>query len=447
MEKELIFLLYLYDGKTSEDLKRFSKQNGFIFKGCDDFGKTFHPAKLKQPDLIVIESNTEKIQAFEQDIVRQLSKIKFNFKPAVLLSLSFYPESEERLKLMQMGYDDFLIRPFSTKEVKKKINIYYQHKNLSQKIQIQDKKLEKSFDYLNKFKHELKEIKTELFEERTTLNNALKQVNQMTLERNRLKKEIKKVKQALLSNIQGFSEVLSHLIKTRIEKNRGHGERVAHIVNFIAKQLKFDEKKLEDLRKAAMLHEVGLLFIPENILHKAKDQRTDYEDVLFVQYPVKGADFLSTCTELEKCAEIVRHLNENSDGTGSPHGLKRRYIPLLSRVLAGADVFDTLKDETDVSSLERFLEKLESFSGTRLDPNIVACLEKYAVLHMGTDSYRVKGVGIYQLEPGMTLGTTLFTNTGTKLFSVNTLLTQEAIDKIKKYNREYPVDETVYIRA
>jgi hypothetical protein len=56
-------------------------------------------------------------------------------------------------------------------------------------------------------------------------------------------------------------------------------------------------------------------------------------------------------------------------------------------------------------------------------------------------------VGIHQLEPGMTLGTALYTNTGTKLFSVNTLLNQESIDKIKKYNRVYPVDETVYIRA
>ncbi|MEN8212571.1 MAG: hypothetical protein ABFR31_12700, partial [Thermodesulfobacteriota bacterium] len=61
--------------------------------------------------------------------------------------------------------------------------------------------------------------------------------------------------------------------------------------------------------------------------------------------------------------------------------------------------------------------------------------------------YKVRGVGVHQLEPGMTLGTALFTNTGTKLFSVNTLLTGDSIDNIKKYNREYPVDEIVYIRV
>ncbi len=446
MDKEFISLLYIYDSKIREDLSKFSKLNGFILKKCDDFQKGCDQARLNPPDLILIDSDINQSQVFEKGI-NKLSKIEFNFKPAVFLILSQYPDSEKRLKLMHKGCDDFLIKPFLTEEVNIKFNLYHQIKYLNQKILTQDRKLEKTFEYLNKFKNELKITKTEIFEERTTLNNALKQVNQMTHERKRIKKELKKSKKSLFDNMEGFFDLLSNLIQTRIEKNRGHGERVAHIAHFIGKQLKFGEKKLEDLRKAAMLHEVGLLFVPQLILQKPEGKRTDYEKDFFIQYPVKGADLLSNCTQFDNSAQIIRHLNENSDGTGSPQGLKRRYIPLSSRILAGADVFDTIKDEKDVSSMERFLEKLEAFSGTRLDPAIMAWLEKYAVLHMGSDSYRVKGVGIHQLEPGMTLGTALFTNTGTKLFCVNTLLTRDAIDKIKKYNREYPVDETVYIRA
>jgi len=446
LNKDFISLLYIYDSRTCEDLSKFSKPNGFVLQECDDFLKGCDQARLKQPDLILIELSTNKSLVFEKG-TKELFKIEFNYKPAVFLILPEYPESEKRVKLIHKGYDDFIIRPFSIQEIKAKVKVYYQLKSLSQKILAKEIKLEKTFKYLDRFKKELKEKKTELFEERTTLNNALKQVNQMTHERNRIKKEIKTTKKILLDNMEGFSDLLANLIITRIEKNRGHNERVAHIAHFIAKQLKFDEKKLEDLRKAAMLHEVGLLFIPELTLQKPEERLTDYEKDLFMQYPVKGADLLSNCTQFDDCAYIIRNLNENSDGTGSPQGLKRRYIPLLSRILSGADLFDTLKDAKDISSLEIFLEKLELYSGTRLDPNIVAWLEKYAVLHMGSDSYRVKGVGIHQLESGMILGTALFTNTGTKLFSVNTLLTREAIDKIKKYNRDYPVDETVYIRA
>jgi len=322
-----------------------------------------------------------------------------------------------------------------------------QFESYSQELADQKRKLKKSFEYLDKFKAELKETKNQLFEDRTTLNNAFKQLNQMTSERKRIKKEGKAVKNTLLDNINGFSKIMSSLITANIEKNRGHGERVAHIAHFVAARLGFDEKKLEDLRKASMLHEFGLLLVPEKILQKPEEKLLDYERDFFVQYPVKGADLLANCSEFEKCAKIIYNLHENSDGTGSPQGLKRRSIPLLSRILAGADVFDSLIDEVDTSSLELFLGKLEKFSGARLDPNIVALLEKYAVLHMGSEGYKVRGVGVHQLEPGMTLGTALFTNTGTKLFSVNTLLTGEAIEKIKKYNREYPVDEIVYIKV
>lgn len=446
MQKEFISLLYVYDSKIRDDLSKFSKQNGFILNTCGDFLNASDQVELTSPDIILIESDANTLKGFEQGVTK-LIKTASNFNPAVFLILSEFPEPENRLALLRMGIDEILIKPFFTRELKEKYNIYHQLKHFRQSILARDRKIEKTFEYLDKFKDEVKKTKTELFEERTALNNALKQINQMTGERNRLKKEKRETRKILADNMEGFGEILSRLIKAGIEKNRGHGERVAHIVQFIGKQLKLDEKKMEDLRKASMLHEVGLLFIPRVTLQKEKDQLTDYEKDLFVQYPAKGADLLSTCTEFDNCAQIIRHLNENADGTGSPQRLKRRYIPLLSRILSGADVFDTLKNEKDVTSLESFLEKLEGFSGTRLDPNIVAWLEKYAVLHMGSDSYQVKGVGVHQLEAGMTLGTALFTNTGTKLFSVNTLLTKDAIDKIKKYNREYPVNETVYIRA
>ena len=166
------------------------------------------------------------------------------------------------------------------------------------------------------------------------------------------------------------------------------GDRVAHIAGFIAKQFDFDEKKLEDLRKAAMLHEVGLLFMPGAALEKQEKDLTRYENNIWIQYPVKGADLLKECQGFEDCARMIRSLNENFDGTGFPDGLKKRHIPLASRILAGADAFDRLKDTPGVNSLEALLASLERLSGSRLDPVIVGWLEKYAVLHMGSDAYR-----------------------------------------------------------
>ncbi len=438
LNKEFIALLYVSDGPASEELKLFSKANGFALKTCDDPLRIKEVTEASPPDLILIES--------DKNIV-SLKNCEFKFTMAVFLIVPEVPDKANRLSFIEQGVTDIFTLPVSVEEIKQKYQIYHRCKMLEQEQLVQKEKTKETFGYLDQFKVELKNTKTTLFEERESLNNALKQVNQMTLERNRLKKEKRDISDSLTTNIDGFCEILSNLIETRIEKNRGHGERVSHIAYFIAKQLKFDTKRLEDLRKAAMLHEVGLLLLPESTLHKKSSQLSEYEKDLLDHFPMRGAQFFLNCSEFKGCAQIIESMNENSDGTGRPKGLKRKYIPLLSRILAGADVFDTLKDQTDVNSLEVFLEKLEKYAGTRLDPNIVAWLEKYAVLHMGSDAYQVKGVGIHQLEAGMILGTALFTHTGTKLFSVNTLLTQDAIDKVKKYNREYPVDETVYIRA
>ncbi|OGR40501.1 MAG: hypothetical protein A3J80_11595 [Desulfobacula sp. RIFOXYB2_FULL_45_6] len=439
----LISLLYVTDAGESGEFKKFSTEKGFALEICNDFQTACDISKSKQPDLIILESDNN---ALADRLIRELSASGFHSKPAVFLCLSEYPLPDLRVKLLRDGVDHFLIKPFLSEEVKEKIGFFFDKENVSRLNHTLSQKLGKTTDYLKRFKQELKQTKTELYEERLALNQALKQVNRMANERIRFKKDIKNIKGILETNMEGVSEILAGLIKERIEKSRGHGERVARIADFLAEQLKIDEKRQKDLRKAAMLHETGLLFVPEVILRNEKDQLPDFEKDLIMQYPVKGAGLLSTLPEFRNCAEVIRHLNENSDGTGKPDGLKRKYIPLLSRVLAGADVFDTLR-EKDATSLEKMLTKLEEYSGTRLDPTIVSLLEEYAVLHMDSGESCIKGKSIHQLEPGMTLGTSLFTNTGTKLFSANTLLTQEAIDKIKKYSREYPVDETVYIKV
>ncbi|MCF6247230.1 MAG: HD domain-containing protein [Desulfobacula sp.] len=448
MDKDLISLLYISCGNQNLDRPDFNKSNGFVLYTSDNFHDADEKIKIKRPDLILWDWNGSNIDTVAADIFRLSLSERCGVSQSVIFFVCpEYPKSAMRLKLLQSGCNDFLIAPYTVEEVKVKFIIYQENAHLRQVNLIRETKMQKTFFYLDTFKKELKTTKSELYEERLAVNNALKQVNRMTFERSRLKTEKKELKKCLQDNMDGFFNLLVDLIKIRVEKNRGHGERVAHIAEFVGKELKFDEKKLEDLRKAAMLHEVGLLFVSPKILGKRHKALNGHEKDLFVQYPEKGARLLSLCSKFENCALIIRSLNENADGTGRPQGLKRRYIPQASKILAGSDVFDGLRDDADVTDVQSFLQKLEGFSGIRLDPNIVSLLEKYAVLHMGPDAYSVKGIGIHQLEPGMTLGTAIFTNTGTKLFSVNTLLTKDAIDKIKKYNREYPVDETVYIKV
>ena len=168
---------------------------------------------------------------------------------------------------------------------------------------------------------------------------------------------------------------------------------------------------------------------------------------LMLQFPVKGAQLLEQCPGFEAPAAIIFSMNENCDGTGYPKGLKRNHILLESRILAGADELETLREKNKVSDIKALLSGLEPLSGSRIDPIISGWLEKYVVLHLSGESLTVRGLGVEDLTPGMELGATLFTQTGTKLFSADTVLSRQAIDKIIQYHREYPVDETIYIKV
>ncbi len=442
--RDPIGLLYLHDPDQGPDVSGFTREAGFVLDVCSKDTNALVSLKTGHPDLIIVESLDDR---FGEDLVQAAARLPENIRPGVLRSLHRYPDLSERRAWGSREYDDWLIRPFSPEDVKQKADFFTHRKNKAHAHLLLEKKIRKTTEYLNRFEQALKQAKSELYEERVSLNHALKQINQLTKERTRLKKDIRAVKTGLMSNMDGIAGVLTGLIRVRVEKNRGHSERVARIAGFVADGLGLDEKRKQDLSKAATLHEVGLLLLPENLVGHPDTCLSEYEKDLLDQYPVKGADLLAGCPEFSGCADIIRHLNENADGTGRPQGLKKKDIPLASRILAGADLLDSLKDRPDLLPVEALLGELETYSGGRLDPSVVAWLEKFAVLEMGSDAYRVRGVGIHQLEPGMSLGAALFTHTGTKLFSANTLLTSEAIDKIKKYNTGYPVDETVYIRA
>ncbi len=392
----------------------------------------------------------------------QVKSVFMKYPPPVCAVIPPGCGQDIRADLMELGLDDGLQWPVSRRMLRAMVRQYGRNTRMAQALDSKQAALDKSFAYLDRFKQELKTAKKELATERKSLNAALKQNQEMILERRRMTSCQADLKKSLEVNMDGFGRILHTLIEHRVELNRGHGRRVAEIAVFIGKKMGFGEKKLEDLRKAGMLHEIGRLFLAGTSLPLPSPQRTEsnqyerfgmedhqaaYDRTLMVQYPVKGAELLQHCPGFEPAAKIIAQLNENADGTGFPDGLRRRYISMASKILAGADELDTLRDTPGITSIDDILNGLEHLSGVRLDPVIVGQLEQYVVTHLGPDDFRVRGVGIEQLVPGMVLATALFTASGTKLFTANTRLTSDFITKIIQYHREYPVDTTVYVKV
>ena len=368
----------------------------------------------------------------------------FKFSLSVFVIVPEETGKRVRLNLMALGADQVVDRPLDIREIEVKAKCAVDKLHLEQALFSKTGSLEKSFGYLDRFKRELKEIKGELLEDKSNLNMALKHVHQMTEERRRLKKSLADIKNQMTLDMAGFGRILYALIRQQVEQNRGHGERVGKIACFIADQMGLSQKQLEDLKKAAMLHETGLLFLSEEYFSKKMsgggeetqdpESITAYDQALMVQFPVKGAELLSHCRGFEAPAAIIRSLNENVDGTGYPDGLKRHHIPLASRILAAADEIETLREKNRSWDEGELLSRLDPLIGSRLDPLVTGWLEKYVLLHLNSERLSVRGIGPQHVAPGMKLGARLFTMTGTKLFSAGTVLTRETIDKIIQYH-------------
>lgn len=152
-----------------------------------------------------------------------------------------------------------------------------------------------------------------------------------------------------------------------------HSARVAEYSVLIAEELGYDEKSKEQLRKAALLHDIGKIGIPDRILNKP-ERLTDEEYAIMKSHVVKGAEILKSFTLIEHVEEGALYHHERYDGKGYVHGLKGEEIPLNARIIGIADTFDAMtanriyRKQLD---MDYVLNELEKGRGTQFDPELV----------------------------------------------------------------------------
>ncbi len=154
-----------------------------------------------------------------------------------------------------------------------------------------------------------------------------------------------------------------------------HVQRMSHYSYILAKAVGFDEARAEQILRAAPMHDIGKIGIPDNILLKP-GRLTKEEFECMKQHPEIGARILenptSSLVSLAKSIALTHH--EKWDGTGYPKGLRGIEIPIEGRIVAIADVFDALTSPRPYKSawpVEDAIEHLEKMSGEQFDPELI----------------------------------------------------------------------------
>ena len=182
----------------------------------------------------------------------------------------------------------------------------------------------------------------------------------------------------------GSMRSLIATIEAKDPYTRGHSERVTVFALMIADEHGVDKELREIIELSGVLHDVGKIGVPENILLKP-GKLTDEEFDEIKKHPGAGARIIENMPEIGRIANMretvlgVRHHHERFDGTGYPDGLAGTEIPLVSRVLAVADTYDAITSDRPYRKgrdNETAVSIIGECAGTQLDPEMAEALSR-----------------------------------------------------------------------
>ena len=166
---------------------------------------------------------------------------------------------------------------------------------------------------------------------------------------------------------------LTNALEVRDSETGGHGGRVVSYMELILREMEIDGDERKTYRRAALLHDIGKIGVPDNILRKPT-ALSEAEWAAMKRHPEFGSRIIADIPFLGEVARIVRHHHERWDGMGYPNGLAGTAIPLGARIFAVADSFDAMTSDRPYRhgmSIDQARREIDRCSGTQFDPSVV----------------------------------------------------------------------------
>jgi putative nucleotidyltransferase with HDIG domain len=167
-------------------------------------------------------------------------------------------------------------------------------------------------------------------------------------------------------------ETLVRTIQAKDQYTAGHSTRVSRYALMIADKLGMSTKEKHQLYLAAMLHDIGKIGVPDDLLNRPG--KLSSEEMERVRNHVQvGASMIEMLGEMHPIVPLIRHHHECYDGSGYPDGLQGEQIPLISRVIAVADMYDAMTSDRPYRKRRTHqfaVDEILGASGTKIDPRV-----------------------------------------------------------------------------
>ena len=192
---------------------------------------------------------------------------------------------------------------------------------------------------------------------------------------------LKKSSEEISDLSEGLLVTLSEIIDLRNPRVIGHSKQVSEYAVLIAKRMGLNAKQTDLIRKAALLHDIGKLGVPMEIISKAAELSPDEYESLKA-HAALGATLVKNSSSLRPLAQVIRHHHERYDGTGYPDRISGNQISIEARIVAVADAMESIVSDRRALTLDQVKSELLKGAGCQFDPLVVEAsikvLEQFA---------------------------------------------------------------------
>jgi putative nucleotidyltransferase with HDIG domain len=382
-------ILILEDSKSqAEALNKILSRKGYVVTAAKDGLEGLYALMSLKPDLIISDVWMPNMNGYE--FCRTVKDdVKFQNIPFVLLtSLS---DAGYIAQGLVAGADYYLIKPYSENLLLSTVDSILSNPEMYTggngqsvfEIKTKDKTIKASIDpqhILNflfstheSLQHENQRlIKTK--DELRTLNNSLEErIKEKTHSLEMEIEERKRAQETLQRALGGTVAALSTAVEMRDPYTAGHQLRVSRLGSAIAVELGLSEERTEGMKVMGFLHDIGKIIVPAEILSKPS-KLTDYEFRFIKEHSQAGYDILKGIEFPWPVASAVVQHHERLDGSGYPSGLAGDEIILEARILAVADVIESMASHRPYRpalGIEKALNEVVQNKGIFYDPYVV----------------------------------------------------------------------------
>jgi len=276
-------------------------------------------------------------------------------------------------------------------------------------------------------------------------------VQEQTIELTRQNQELIALNNKLDKNVHFTITSFSNLIDLRDNTVCNHSSNVASFSIGIAERMSLSESEVKTISIAAQLHDIGKIGIPDIVLLKDPATLTPDEMVEYRKHPILGQSAVDAIEGLRDAGILIRHHHELCDGSGFPDGLAGNAIPLGSRIIAIADIFDrTAVIGSGRLAVSKALSIIESLLNKQFDPCLFGHVREIAkdktISFAVTDGDVEMELTPKELLPGMLVSKDIKTGTGLLLLTRGVILDEKHIDIIQRCYHLDPAQTGVYVK-